>query len=168
MIPIGRLIKPHGTKGELVFLPYVSDLELLPDLTNRRVCLQHTVSGTQERTIIAWRLSPKRLFVQLEGCHDLSHAEALRDYEVLISRQHFPPLPEGEYYWFDIEGLMVYADDGRLLGTIVEIIHTGSNDVYVAQNGTQEVLIPALQDVVRAIDFAHGAMHLFPVQGLFD
>ena len=35
LIAIGRLTKPHGLRGELVFLPYVYDLELLPDLMQR-------------------------------------------------------------------------------------------------------------------------------------
>jgi 16S rRNA processing protein RimM len=74
----------------------------------------------------------------------------------------------GEYYWFEIEGLAVYGNDGRYLGTVVEIIYTGSNDVYVVRNGTQETLIPALRDVVRMIDLEHGEIHLFTAAGLFD
>jgi 16S rRNA processing protein RimM len=62
----------------------------------------------------------------------------------------------------------VYGSDGRYLGTIVEIIYTGSNDVYVVRHGTQETLIPALRDVVRTIDPARGEMHLFTAAGLLD
>lgn len=168
MIAIGRLTKPHGLRGELVFLPYVHDVELLPDLHNRRVCLRRTDLVTQERIVVAYRQSRKRLLLQFEGCHDLQAAEALRDYEVCIARQCFPPLPDGEYYWFDIEGLRVFADDGRWLGTIAEIIYTGSNDVYVVQDGTQEFLIPALRDVVRSIDLERGEVHLFAVPDFIE
>jgi 16S rRNA processing protein RimM len=168
VIAIGRLTKPHGIHGEIVFLPYVYDLNLLPDFTNRQVCLQWQGIDQHERTIVAWRLSPKRILVRLEGCYTRAHAEALRDYEVFIPRQSLPPLPEGEYYWFDIEGLAVYASDGRLLGTIAEIIYTGSNDVYVVRDGTHEILIPALRDVIQSIDLSRGAMHLFPVPGLLE
>jgi 16S rRNA processing protein RimM len=168
MIAIGRLTKPHGLRGELVFLPYVHDVELLPDLHNRRVCLRRTDLVTQERVVVAYRQSHKRLLLQFEGCDDLQAAEALRDYEVCIARQCFPPLPDGEYYWFDIEGLRVFADDGRWLGTIAEIIYTGSNDVYVVQDGTQEFLIPALRDVVRSIDLERGEVHLFAVPDFIE
>ena len=104
----------------------------------------------------------------LRGCEDLTTAEAFREHEVLIPRHWFPPLPTGEYYWFEIEGLAVYGNDGRYLGTVIEIIYTGSNDVYVVRNGTQETLIPALRDVVRTIDLEHGEMHLFTAAGLLD
>ena len=167
LIAVGRLTKPHGLRGDLVFLPYVHDLGLLPDLAQRYVFLQHGHSHVQH-TLTEWRVVHKLVLIRLQGCEDLPSAEAFREHEVLIPRHWFPPLPAGEYYWFEIEGLAVYGSDGRYLGTVVEIIYTGSNDVYVVRNGTQETLIPALRDVVRTIDLAHGEMHLFPAAGLLD
>ncbi len=161
LIAVGRLTKPHGLRGEIVFLPYVIDMVLLPNLAEQAVILQHRMAPTLTRTVLAWRQFHKRVLLQLADCEDITQAEAFRDYEVLIPRQLFPPLPEGEYYWFEIEGLSVYARDGRALGTIAEIIHTGSNDVYVVQDEGHEVLVPALKQTVRSIDLQGGEMHLF-------
>jgi 16S rRNA processing protein RimM len=168
LIAVGRLTKPHGLRGELVFLPYVYDLQLLPDLVQRQVFLQQGHAPVQTTTLLEWRAVHKRVLVRLPGCKDITTAEAFRGYEVLIPRSWFPPLPEGEYYWFEIEGLAAYAHDGRSLGTVVELIYTGSNDVYVVRDGTHEILIPALRDVIRTIDLAGGAIHLYPVAGLLD
>jgi 16S rRNA processing protein RimM len=168
MIAIGRFTKPHGLRGELVFLPYVYDVALLPDLTNLQICVRQGAEHPQEHRIVAWRAAPKRVLIRLEGCLDMAQAEALREAEVLIPRRCFPPLPAEEYYWFEIEGLAVYASDGRYLGTVADIIYTGSNDVYVVRHGAHELLIPALKDVVRTIDLDHGAMHLFPVPDLLE
>jgi 16S rRNA processing protein RimM len=168
LIAIGRLTKPHGLRGDVVFLPYVYDLELLPELVQRQVFLRHGHAGVQQYMFVEWREVHKRVLVRLQGCEDLTTAEAFREHEVLIPRHWFPPLPAGEYYWFEIEGLAVYGNDGRYLGTVVEIMYTGSNDVYVVRNGTQETLIPALRDVVRTIDLEHGEMRLFTAAGLLD
>jgi 16S rRNA processing protein RimM len=168
LIAIGRLTKPHGLRGDLVFLPYVYDLELLPELVQRQVFLQHRHARVQQHMFVEWRESRKRVLVRLQGCEDLTTAETFREHEVLIPRHWFPPLPAGEYYWFEIEGLAVYGNDGRYLGTIVEIIYTGSNDVYVVRHGTQETLIPALRNVVCTIDLEHGEMRLFTAAGLLD
>lgn len=168
LIAIGRLTRPHGLRGDLVFLPYVYDLELLPELVQRHVFLRHGHARVQQHTFVAWREMHKRVLVRLQGCEDLTTAEAFREHEVLIPRHWFPPLPTGEYYWFEIEGLAVYGNDGRHLGTVVEIIYTGSNDVYVVRNGTQETLIPALRDVVSTIDLARGEMRLFIAAGLLE
>jgi 16S rRNA processing protein RimM len=168
LIAVGRFTKPHGVQGELVFLPYVYDLTLLPDLTNQQVCLQHPPAPAQERTVLAWRTAHRRVLIRLGGCTTMSEAAALRDYEVLIPRRWFPPLPAGEYYWFEIEGLAVYASDGRYVGTVAEIIYTGSNDVYVVRDGGREVLVPALKDVVRSIDLERGEVLLSPEDGRFE
>jgi 16S rRNA processing protein RimM len=167
-IAIGRLTKPHGLHGEVVMLPYVYDLTLLPDLTDQPLLLRQGKDKIQERWVVDWRVFKKRLLLRLDACHDVRHAEALREWEVLIPRQWFPPLPAGEYYWFEIEGLAVYASDGRYLGAIAEIIYTGSNDVYVVRHDMHEVLIPALKDVVRAIDLEQGSMHLFPESEILE
>lgn len=168
LVAVGRLTKPHGLRGDLVFLPYVYDLDLLPDLMHRTVFLQHGTASPQPHTLCAWRVVHKRVLVQLQDCPDLSTAETFRDRDVLIPRSWFAPLPAGEYYWFDIEGLAVYGKDGNYLGTIAEIIHTGSNDVYVVRQDTQETLIPALRTVVRTIDLSRREMHLYTTAGLLE
>ncbi len=168
MIAVGRLTRPHGLRGEVIFLPYLQDLDLLPDLANQRVVLRQDERPVQERTILSWRRAHKRLLMRLEGCHSLEQAEALRDAEVLIPRESFPPLEADEYYWFDIEGLTVYDSDGRRLGTVCDIIYTGSNDVYVVRDGSHETLVPALKDVVRTIDLDRREIRLFPAPGLLD
>ena len=168
LMAVGRLTRPHGLRGELVFLPYVYDVDLLPDLVQQQVFLQQGLAPGRTATILEWRAVHKRVLVRLQGCKDIATAEAWRGYEVFIPRSWFAPLPAGEYYWFEIEGLAVYAHDGRYLGTVAEIIYTGSNDVYVVRDGSQETLIPALRNVIRSIDLGGGAVHLYPVAGLLD
>ncbi len=168
LVAIGRFTKPHGLRGELVFLPYVYDLHILPDLTQRQVFLQQHSTPLQTCTLLEWRVVHKRVLMRLQECQDMATADTLRGAELLIPRDGFPPLPLGEYYWFEIEGLAVYASDGRYLGTVTDILYTGSNDVYIVQDGAQETLIPALKNVVRSIDPVRGEIHLATVAGLLD
>jgi ribosomal 30S subunit maturation factor RimM len=86
MIAIGRLVKPHGLRGELVFLPYVVEMALVPDLIGRLVVLEHPVAPALSRTVSGWRQFHKRVLMQLDGRRDISQAETLREYEVLIPR----------------------------------------------------------------------------------
>ena len=160
LIAVGRFTRPHGIRGELVFLPYVAEMELLPDLRERKVQLQHKSAPGRSCTILMWRMVHSRVLMHIRGLRNPSEAEQLRDYEIVIPRRWFPALPAGEYYWFEIEGLAVYAGDGLAMGVVTDIIHTGSNDVYVVSQDGRETLVPALKDVVRAIDLERGAMHL--------
>ncbi len=160
LVALGRFTRPHGVRGELVFLPYVSDMALLPDLSDRQVQIRHKTAPAQTCTILKWRMARNRVLMQIESCRNPSEAESLRDCEVLIPCQWFSPLPAGEYYWFEIEGLTVYTGAGRTLGVVTDIIHTGSNDVYVVSHEGRETLVPALKNIVRTIDLEDGVMYL--------
>ena len=107
-----------------------------------------------------------RLIIKLEGCDSIESAEKLRGWTLFIRREAFVPLPEGEYYWFEIEGLHVYDEDGKYYGRIVEIMETGSNDVYVVQDGKTEILLPMIESVVKTIDVKEQKLIFHVVEGL--
>ncbi len=85
-----------------------------------------------------------------------------------VHRQDFKPLPKGEYYWFEIEGLQVYDEQGRYHGTITEIIQTGSNDVYVVRDEDRELLLPMIDSVVKSIDLKEQKLVFHIVEGLLE
>ena len=85
-----------------------------------------------------------------------------------IYSEDFQPLPEGEYYWFQIEGLQVFDEEGRYYGTVNEIIVTGSNDVYVVQDGDKELLLPMIDSVVKSIDLEENKLIFHIIEGLLE
>jgi 16S rRNA processing protein RimM len=52
----------------------------------------------------------------------------------------------------------VVTVDGEPLGTVDEILETGSNDVYVVHGPQGELLIPAIKRVVKSVDLDRGIM----------
>ena len=75
---------------------------------------------------------------------------------------------EGAEYTYDqIIGLSVEDEAGLKIGVVSAIIKTGANDVYfVRRPDGEEVLIPAIKQVVRKIDLAAGKMVIDPMDGL--
>ncbi|MDQ2934244.1 MAG: ribosome maturation factor RimM, partial [Chloroflexota bacterium] len=67
-------------------------------------------------------------------------------------------LPEGSYYWHQLQGLHVVDAAGTELGELVEVFRAGENEVYRVVGEHLELLIPALRSVVREIDLAAGRM----------
>ncbi len=67
-------------------------------------------------------------------------------------------LPEGSYYWHQLEGLQVVDASGATLGELVEVFRAGENEVYRVVGDRGETLIPAIRSVVREIDMAAGRM----------
>jgi 16S rRNA processing protein RimM len=54
------------------------------------------------------------------------------------------------------------------VGEIADILATGSNDVYVVKCSAGEVLIPAIEDVVKSVEPAEGRMIIEAIEGLLE
>ena len=63
-------------------------------------------------------------------------------------------------------GLSVETEDGEVLGSIENIIETGSNDVYVVTGESGEILVPAIGQVIKDIDFKAKRMLVTLMKGM--
>jgi 16S rRNA processing protein RimM len=102
-----------------------------------------------------YRLHKGRALLQLAECKDRDAAQAMRGALVQVPLEEAIPLEEGEYFEHQILGLEVWTSAGEHLGTVEEIIYTGSNEVYVVRGPgaeKQDILIPAIEDVVLQVD----------------
>lgn len=78
------------------------------------------------------------------------------------------PLPEGEYFVHQIVGLSVRTVSGAPLGTVREVLQTGSNDVYLVKGPHGEVLLPATREVLKEIDLETGTITVQLLPGLVE
>jgi len=161
LLAVGRVLRPHGVRGELV-------LEVLTEFPERLAENETVYLGEAgaPRTLQRVRFSRGRLLVQLEGCLTLEAAEALRGQLVQIRESQAAPLPPGHYYQHQIIGLEAVTDTGEVLGQVTEILETGANDVYVVAGAAGEVLLPALRSVVLQIDLEAHRMLVHLPEGL--
>ena len=162
---IGKVVALFGIRGELKVL-------LLTDIPNRFTGLGAVYAGPDHIRRLIQSVRPYKgemIVLKLEGIDDANTAESLRDQNLAIPMSELAQLPPDSYYQHDILGLMVITLDGQKLGSIVDIIVTGSNDVYVikAPDGSQ-VLIPAIKDVIKQVDLIRRTMYIDPLPGLLD
>ena len=163
---LGKIMATHGVKGQLrVFLfsgeyASISGLKTVMLQAPNRVRETFEVSGTAHHG--------KKFLLELKNFDNVNQVLHLVGRELYVNEDQLPALSEGEYYWRDLVGLRVVTEDGETLGTLTEIIATGSNDVYVVQGNDREYLIPALEDVVREIHLGDRVMKVNPPEGLLD
>ena len=160
-IPVGRVTRTHGLKGELKFFP--TDQEDIAVQNDQKILL-----GEATFKIKSIRGAKSPFIIKFEGVDSIEAAQSLGGQEVLVAREDFESLPEGEYYRFEIEGLRVFDDTGKYYGVIEEIIATGSNDVYVVRENNKEWLVPMIDSVVQSIDLEQGKLIFHCVEGLFE
>lgn len=104
--------------------------------------------------------------MRLVGVETIEAAAALRGEYLYVASADAARPPRGEFYLHEIVGLSVETEDGRPLGRIAEVLRTGANDVYVVAGPLGEVLVPAIEDVVRRIDPAGGRVVVRPLPGM--
>lgn len=143
-LTIGQIINTHGVKGEVKVFPLTDDIKRFRKLKN-------VIIDGAEKNITWCKLQGDRVILKLEGIDDMEAAVSLRSKYIEVTRENAVKLSEGRYFIADIIGCNVFDDNGILLGVIDNVIQTGSNDVYSVK-GKEEILIPALKDIVIKID----------------
>ncbi len=66
----------------------------------------------------------------------------------------------------DLLGATVVADNGDIIGELVDMMSLPANDVYVIERGKKEILIPVVPEIVRAVDVQMGIVTITPMDGL--
>lgn len=118
-----------------------------------------------------WRLQSARphqggVIAKLEGVDSPEAADAFRNAVVEVPESEIPPAPPETYYHFQVMGMNVVTTAGEPMGQVVDILATGSNDVYVVRGPKGQILVPAIADVVKAMDVEAGVMTIEPIPGL--
>jgi 16S rRNA processing protein RimM len=123
----------------------------------------------ERRKVVDLNTSQGYPIVKFEGYPDATAADALRGTIIEIDETDLPPLEEGEYYLHDLIGLEVVTRECEPVGTLVQALTTGANDVYVLRReGKPDALIPAIRDVILSVDLHAHRMTIEAMPGLLD
>jgi 16S rRNA processing protein RimM len=155
-LAIGFLRRPHGLKGEIL-------MDVLTDFPERLGAGKEVYISEAHKSyrIAHVRKHDQKLLISLEGVADRDQAGTLRNQPVYIRQDALPALEEGAFYFHELFGLAVIDEQGELLGTLEEILETGANDVYLVRSAEgQEILLPAIDNVILNIDRASRVMHV--------
>lgn len=152
---VGAINGVYGIKGWVKVFSHTSPIEQI--LSYQPWSLR---KGNKQVSvaIVEGKLHGKGLIALPEGFETRDEAESLVGYEVRIAAEQLPDLPEGEFYWHQLEGMDVVNEAQENLGRIERMMETGANDVIVVSAtpdsvDDQERLIPFVMDeVVKAVD----------------
>lgn len=157
---IGQIGKPHGVKGEMRVITHT-------DLPERFTWLDEVFVGEKNPQLVAVenvRFHKDWVLLKLAGYDDRNSVSLLQGQLLQVDESEAIPLEEGEYYLYQLDGLAVISDKGQFLGTIIEVIETGANNVFVVHGNHGELLLPDTEEVILDIDFEKAQMtvHLLP------
>lgn len=160
-IAVGRVVAPWGVRGDI-------KVEVMTDFPDRFSPQEKVYIEGRAVTIERSRWHQGRVILKLAAIDSVEDAEGLRDRFLEVPQSQLRPLPKDEYYQFQLLGLEVWTTEGELLGQIARILPTGSNDVYVVPSRHGELLIPAIEDVVKSVDLERGRIIIEVIAGLLQ
>ena len=148
-IIIGKIVAPHGVRGDIRILPLTEKPELF-------LYLEYLLlEGGKKLTVKNARFQKRMILVTTKEVTSMNEAELLRDKNIYIKAEDLPELEEDEFYVADLVGIPVYDLEGNQIGTFKDSLSTGSNDVYIiAVPGAKDILVPALKEYFKEINLA--------------
>ncbi|MCP5142064.1 MAG: ribosome maturation factor RimM [Gammaproteobacteria bacterium] len=138
MLVLGRISGLHGVRGWVKVFSFTDPRE---NIVHYKTWQVRVGNDWREFKVEQGQANGKGVIAKLVGIDDRDVAATLIQADIAIRRDELPPLPEGEYYWADLEGLRVVTLDGVELGEVSHLFDTGANEVLVVQ-GDRERLIP--------------------------
>ena len=141
LVRVGRVGKPHGLDGGF----FVEGASERQDVFAAGATLY---AGGEAATVVVSRHgSGGRPVIRLDRSVE-------RGTELAVARATLPRLgDEGEFYVFELVGLNVEEEDGRLLGRVREVLEYPGNDVLELDSGAS---LPLVEACVRKVDLVGG------------
>jgi len=160
-VTIGQILAPWGIKGKL-------KVAVVTDFPQRFTPSSKIYINQQPMTIDSTEWHKGKAIIKVSTIDSIEEAQRLQGQPIEIHHSQLQPLPEGQYYHFQLIGLGVETTQGELLGNITEILTAESNDNYVVSGDRGEILIPAIEDVVKSVDLNKGRIVIEPIEGLLS
>jgi len=140
-VVVGRVGRPHGLDGAF-FVDDPSD-----DSRWFKTGMRLLAAGGEAEVVAARRGAGGRPVIRLDR-------RAERGTELAVARATLPKLDDGdEYYVFQLVGLVVEEEQGRVLGRVRDVLEYPANDVLELDDGTS---LPLVEACVRQVDLAGG------------
>ena len=143
-IEIGKVLKAQGIKGEVKLACYVDDSSMLKNV-------KQVYIGSKTYAVTHFRADGAFCYFLLSGVSDRNAAEALRNWTVYADKESVA-VDEDRYFIDDLVGCVVSLDNGKIVGTVKEILQNGAADVFVCDSDNGEVLFPFLKDLVVSVN----------------
>ena len=150
---MARVGAPFGIKGWLKLQAFTHNPDSLDAYASWLLKAPgKDLASWEEFELEEFAVNTKGVFAKLKGCDDRTAAEQLVKHDIGIPRDALEGTGEGEVFWFDLIGCEVVNTAGTVFGSVDTLMETGANDVLVVKRGTEEMLIPFIDEVIVKVD----------------
>ena len=163
---VGVISSTHGIRGEVKVYPTTDDPERFLDLDE--VILD---TGREHKIleIEGVKFFKNQVILKFKGYDNINDIEKYLKKDLLVDRENEEEHGENENFIADLIDKEVVTDEGKVLGTLTDVIETGANDVYAVKTPEgKEILLPAIRDCILDVDVDEKRMTVHVMEGLLD
>ncbi len=163
---VGVISSTHGIRGEVKVYPTTDDPERFLELDE--VILD---TGREHKIleIEGVKFFKNQVILKFKGYDNINDIEKYLKKDLLVDREHAVELGENENFIADLIDMEVVTDEGKVLGTLTDVIETGANDVYAVKTPEgKEILLPAIRDCILDVNVDEKRMTVHVMEGLLD
>lgn len=160
LFAIAKITRAAGLKGEVGIRPLIRQFD---DYVDKPLYIGFDVNLARDVKLEKVSgVDKKRIFL-FEESKNRDEAESMIGQLLFASITDEDPI---NMISPDLLGATVVADNGEIIGELVDMMSLPANDVYVIERGKKEVLIPVVPEIVRAVDVQMGIVTITPMDGL--
>lgn len=166
---VGKIVNTQGIKGEVRVISSTDFPEVRYKKGNDLFLFLPKKENPIQLTIKSHRKHKNFDLLLFEGFENINEVEYFKNGMLKVPESQLGLLEEGEFYFHEIIGCLVFTKNGEEVGEVTEILTPGANDVWVVKgkNG-KEKLIPYIADVVKKVDVKEKIILIDPIDGLLS
>jgi 16S rRNA processing protein RimM len=167
LVVVARVARTRGLRGEVL-------ADLYTDFPERFEGLEQIIAIAPDGSSRSLQIEEhwfhgNRIVFKFADYDSIDAAKDLAGYQLAVPASERIELPKDHFYEWELAGCRVEALDGKLIGQVREVMHTGGVEILVvAGNEGREFLIPMAHDICVEIDIEAKLIRVDPPEGLLD
>lgn len=149
MFDLGRVLKPHGLKGDVAVRFDVDQASRYSNID----MVWMAQRGTLVPYSIDWiAIRPKSTIIHFEGIDHSDDVASMVGCTLHLPISELPALKGLQFYFHEVVGFQLVTLEGDELGTITDVIDHAANPLFKTKLGEKEGLFPMSDPFLKEVD----------------
>ena len=165
LIPIGKVLKAHGLKGELKISLFDISSKILLEGVNLWF---YKDNSYQNYKLEKLRGSSKNIIVKLSEINDRNNVVAFLNKKIFLSKNDYPEPDENNYHLSDLINLEIFDENNNSYGFVCDAIKLPGNNVLIFKYENKEIMVPIVDYFIELFDFKKKVIKVKNINSLLE